>query len=187
MKTKVYQAGDMSFELKIGMPIEDEFLVAVDAVNHYMVEDRATGELYAHPLLRRAWCVWLFMQYHTDLAVETFEADGRKAIYVLLQWAEENRVLMLDEEMEQCYACFESQVAEVEQTMLQRYEQRNSAGNQLRKLLNFVELRDESGNGGWDMLRNVIAEHMLDEQDAQRKGSIVDMRMFGKMQNPKQE
>ena len=187
MKTKVYHAGDMSFELKLSMPIEDEFMVAVEAVNHYLVEDHASGELYVHPLLKRAWCVKLFMQYHTNLAVETFEADGRKAIYVLLQWAEDHDVLKLDEDMERCFARFHSLVQEAEQTMLQRHAQCNSAGNQLRKLLNFIELRDESGNGGWELLRNVIAEHMLDEQEAQRAGNIVDMRMFGKMKGPKPE
>jgi len=89
--------------------------------------------------------------------------------------------------MERCFARFHSLVQEAEQTMLQRHAQRNSAGNQLRKLLNFIELRDESGNGGWELLRNVIAEHMLDEQEAQRTGNIVDMRMFGKMKSPKLE
>lgn len=187
MKTKVYQAGDMSFELKLNMPIEDEFMIAVDAVNHYMVEDHAAGELYAHPLLKRAWCVRMVMQFHSNLAIDTFEADGRKAIYMLLQWAEDYGVLTLDADMECCYAAFCAQVEDVERTMLQRYAQRNSAGNQLRKLLNFIELRDESGNGGWDMLRNVIAEHMLDEQESQRKNNIVDMRMFGKMKSPKPE
>lgn len=187
MKTKVYQVGDVSFELKTSMPVEDEFMVAVEAVNHYLVEDHAAGELYVHPLLKRAWCVKLFMQYYTNLAVETFEADGRKAIYVLLQWTEEHQVLKLDEDMERCFTRFHTLVEDAEQTMLQRHAQRNSAGNQLRKLLNFIELRDESGSGGWELLRNVIAEHMLDEQEAQHKSNIVDMRMFGKMKNPKPE
>lgn len=187
MKTKVYQVGDVSFELKTSMPVEDEFMVAVEAVNHYLVEDHAAGELYVHPLLKRAWCVKLFMQYHTNLAVETFEADGRKAIYVLLQWVEEHQVLKLDEDMERCFTRFHTLVEDAEQTMLQRHAQRNSAGNQLRKLLNFIELCDESGSGGWELLRNVIAEHMLDEQEAQHKSNIVDMRMFGKMKNPKPE
>lgn len=187
MKTKVYQVGDVSFELKTSMPVEDEFMVAVEAVNHYLVEDHAAGELYVHPLLKRAWCVKLFMQYHTNLAVETFEADGRKAIYVLLQWVEEHQVLKLDEDMERCFTRFHTLVEDAEQTMLQRHAQRNSAGNQLRKLLNFIELRDESGSDGWELLRNVIAEHMLDEQEAQHKSNIVDMRMFGKMKNPKPE
>ena len=187
MKTKMYQVGDVSFELKTSMPVEDEFMVAVEAVNHYLMEDHAAGELYVHPLLKRAWCVKLFMQYHTNLAVETFEADGRKAIYVLLQWVEEHQVLKLDEDMERCFTRFHTLVEDAEQTMLQRHAQRNSAGNQLRKLLNFIELRDESGSGGWELLRNVIAEHMLDEQEAQHKSNIVDMRMFGKMKNPKPE
>lgn len=187
MKTKVYQVGDVSFELKTSMPVEDEFMVAVEAVNHYLVEDHAAGELYVHPLLKRAWCVKLFMQYYTNLAVETFEADGRKAIYVLLQWTEEHQVLKLDEDMERCFTRFHTLVEDAEQTMLQRHAQRNSAGNQLRKLLNFIELRDESGSGGWELLRNVIAKHMLDEQEAQHKSNIVDMRMFGKMKNPKPE
>lgn len=187
MKTKVYQVGGMSFELKLNMPIEDAFLVAVDTVNHYMVEDHAAGELYAHPLLKRAWRVRMFMQYHSDLAIETFEVDGRKAIYMLLQWVEDNDVLTLDEDIKRCYAAFCAQVEDVERIMLQRYAQRNSAGNHLRKLLNFIELRDENGNGGWDMLRNVIAEHMLDDQEAQRKSNIVDIRMFDKMKSPKPE
>ena len=187
MKTKVYQVGDVSFELKLSMPVEDEFMVAVEAVNHYLMEDHAAGELYVHPLLKRAWCVKLFMQYHTNLAVETFEADGRKAIYVLLQWVEEHQVLKLDEDMERCFTRFHTLVEDAEPTMLQRHAQRNSAGNQLRKLLNFIELRDESGSGGWELLRNVISEHMLDEQEAQHKSNIVDMRMFGKMKNPKPE
>ncbi len=185
MNRKTYQAGDLSFELKLSMPIEDEFMVAVDTVNHYMIEDAAVGELYAHPLLRKAWCVRMFMQYHTDLAVDAFEADGRKAIFALLQFVEDNDVLHLDEDIQKCYTRFMEQVDAVEKTMLERFAQRNSAGNQLRKLIHFIELKDENGNGGWDLLRNVIAEHMLDEQEAQRASNVVDMRMFGKMKDPK--
>ncbi len=182
---KTYDVAGFTFELKPDMPIEDVFLVAVDTVNHYMIEDAAAGELYAHPLLRQAWCTQMFLQYHTTLDVTAFEAEGRKPIFSLLEWVENHNVLVLDEDMMCCYARFNQYVMQVEQTMLDRFAQRNSAGNQLRKLLNFIQLRDENGNGGWEELRNVIAEHMLDEQDAQRKGHVVDMRMFGKMKDPK--
>lgn len=176
-----YQVQDKKFSLNPNLPLEDAFMVAVDAVNHYLMEDAAAGELYAHPMLRQAWVTRLFLQYYTDLSVDSFEAEGRKPIYVLLQWAVENNVFDLDEVMRVCHGRFITMVQEVEDTMLQRYAQRNGVGNQVRLLLNLLQMKNESGNGGWDALRDVIAEHMLDDQVAQRNSGVVDLRLFGKM------
>lgn len=180
MMNKV-QPQDTAFALKAHLPIEDAFMAAIEAVNHYMVEDTATGELYAHPLLRQAWTAKLFLQYYTDLAVDTITAEGRNALYVLLQWTMENKVFERDAAMQACYRCFVEMTHSIEETMLKRHAQRMGTGNQLRKLLNLIQLQDEHGNGGWDALRDVIAEHMLDEQHRQQAGNVVDMRLFGKM------
>ena len=182
----IYKVLDTGFELKETLPLEDAFMAAVDGVNHYMVEDKAAGELYAHPLLRQAWAAKLFLQYYTDLDLRQFEREGRNAIYVLLQWVQDNEVLDLDDVMRKCYARFYGMMLEAEHTMLLRYEQRVSAGNQLRKLLGFIQLRDENGEGGWDALREVISGYMLDKRPEER-GKAPDIRMFQKMKPPATE
>lgn len=179
---QTYEVLGTRFKLKSGLPIEDAFMAAVDAVNHYMTEDAAAGELYAHPLLKQAWTVRLFMQYYTDLDFKGFEAEDRNPIYVLLQWSMENEALDQDAVIRVCFNRFKSMVDEIETTMKERYQQRRSAGNQLRRLIDFVELRDNEGNGGWNALKETLAGHMLDAQANHQGDATVDLRLFQKIQ-----
>ena len=87
----------------------------------------------------------------------------------------------MDDTMRKCYARFYGMMLEVEHTMMLRYEQRTSAENQLRRLIDHLQIKDDAGNGGWEALRNVIAEHMLEEQTGAQPSNVVDMRMFKKM------
>ena len=176
-----YNIAGSTFELKQHLPIEEAFLVAVDTVNHYMIEDAAAGELYAHPLLKEAWTTQLFFQYYTSLGLHAFEEDGRQPLYALLQWTKENAVLYADETLRTAFESFRAMVEAVEATMLHRYRQRYSAGNQLRKLINRLELRDDAGNGGADVLREIVADHMLREKPDDKSTRPTEAWLFDKL------